>query len=47
LPLVASGVLRPVIDSRYPLENIADAHRAMGENRNTGKILIDIANFGV
>ena len=47
LPLVASGILRPVIDSRYPLENIADAHRAMGENRNTGKILIDIANFGV
>lgn len=45
LPLVASGILRPVIDSRYPFDDIADAHRAMGENRNSGKILIDIASF--
>lgn len=45
LPLVASGVLRPVIDSRYPLDKIVDAHIAMGENRNSGKILIDVADF--
>ena len=43
LPLVAAGVLRPVIDSRYALDDIAEAHRAMGDNRNSGKILIDIA----
>lgn len=43
LPLVAAGVLRPVIDSRYSLDDIAEAHRAMGDNRNSGKILIDIA----
>ncbi len=43
LPLVATGVLRPVIDSRYSLDDIAEAHRAMGDNRNSGKILIDIA----
>lgn len=43
LPLFAVGALRPVIDSRYRLEEIAAAHRAMGENRNSGKILIDVA----
>lgn len=43
LPLFESGALRPVIDSRYPLDRIADAHIAMGANANTGKILIDIA----
>ena len=43
LPLFESGALRPVIDSRYPFDRIADAHIAMGANANTGKILIDIA----
>lgn len=42
LPLFDEGTLRPVIDSRYTLDEIAEAHRAMGDNRNTGKILIDI-----
>ncbi len=32
-----------MIDSRYPLEQIADAHRAMERNANVGKILIDIS----
>jgi NADPH:quinone reductase-like Zn-dependent oxidoreductase len=31
-----------VIDSRYPLSAIADAHRAMEANTNVGKILIDV-----
>ena len=43
LPLFDTGDLRPVIDSRYPLEQIADAHRAMERNANVGKILIDVA----
>jgi NADPH:quinone reductase-like Zn-dependent oxidoreductase len=42
LPLVERGSLRPVIDSRYPLEAIADAHRHMEANANVGKILIDV-----
>ena len=42
LPLFDTGDLRPVIDSRYPLEQIADAHRAMERNANVGKILIDV-----
>ena len=43
LPLFETGHLRPVIDSRFPFERIADAHVHMGANANTGKILIDIA----
>lgn len=42
IPLIAAGRLRPVIDSRYPLGRVADAHRAMESNANTGKILLDV-----
>ncbi|MCB0968217.1 MAG: NAD(P)H-quinone oxidoreductase [Ilumatobacter sp.] len=42
IPLVESGALRPVIDSRFPLDRIADAHRHMEANANVGKILIDV-----
>ena len=42
-PLFDRGVLAPVIDSRYPLADIADAHRRMESNANIGKILIDVA----
>ena len=42
LPLIERGSLRPVIDSRYPLDSIADAHRHMEANANVGKILIDV-----
>ena len=43
LPLFDGGYLAPVIDSRYPLEAIAEAHRYMESNANVGKILIDVA----
>ena len=42
LPLFDQGLLRPVIDSRYPLDAIADAHRYMETNANIGKILVDV-----
>ena len=42
LPLFEDGRLRPVIDSRYPLAQIADAHVRMAENVNVGKIVIDV-----
>lgn len=42
LPLFDTGALRPVIDSRYPLAAVADAHRAMEANMNIGKILLDV-----
>jgi putative PIG3 family NAD(P)H quinone oxidoreductase len=46
LPLFAAGVLRPVIDSRYALDRIAEAHRAMETNANVGKILVDVLTPG-
>jgi putative PIG3 family NAD(P)H quinone oxidoreductase len=42
LPLFDTGALTTVIDSRYPFEQIQDAHRYMASNANTGKILIDV-----
>ena len=42
IPLFDSGALRPIVDSRYPLADIADAHRRMESNANIGKILVDI-----
>lgn len=43
LPLFESGQLRPVVDSRYPLAEIAAAHARMEQNANAGKIVIDVS----
>lgn len=40
MPLLASGRLRPVVDRVLPLEQVADAHRAMAANENVGKIVL-------
>ncbi|XP_040283372.1 quinone oxidoreductase PIG3 [Bufo bufo] len=45
LPYFAPGCpihLRPIVDSVYPLQKIADAHQRMEENKNTGKIVLQI-----
>lgn len=42
LPLFDDGRLRPVIDSRYDLADIADAHRRMEANVNAGKIVVSM-----
>ena len=42
LPHVAAGTMKPVIDSRYSIDDIADAHIRMGENANAGKLVIDV-----
>jgi putative PIG3 family NAD(P)H quinone oxidoreductase len=42
IPLFERGLLRPVVDSRYAFDDIADAHRHMESNANVGKILIDL-----
>ncbi len=41
-PAVRRGQLTPVIDSRFPLEQIAAAHQRMASNANVGKILIEL-----
>ena len=42
LPLFDTGQLNPIIDSRYPFDQIGDAHRHMSANANAGKIMVDI-----
>ena len=42
LPLFTTGAVKPVIDSRYALGAIAEAHAYMETNANVGKILIDV-----
>ena len=43
LPWFASGALRPVVDSRFPLDQAADAHRRMESNANVGKIVLEVS----
>jgi NADPH:quinone reductase len=40
-PLFATGHLRPIVDSAFPLERAADAHRLMESGRHTGKIVLE------
>jgi NADPH:quinone reductase len=42
LPLLANGKVKPVIDQVYPVEQIGEAHRVMGENRNFGKLVVRV-----
>lgn len=40
LPLFDAGALKPIVDSRYRLEDAPDAHRRMESNATVGKILL-------
>jgi NADPH2:quinone reductase len=39
-PLFANGQIRPIVDSAFPLERAADAHRLMESGRHMGKIVL-------
>ena len=41
-PSLASGVVAPVIDSAFPLGEIARAHERLESNATFGKVVIDI-----
>lgn len=41
--MVEAGTLRPVIDSRYPLSDVADALRRVGTRQVRGKIVISVS----
>ncbi len=40
IDLVARGLLKPVVDRVLPLDQVADAHRAMGAREQFGKIVL-------
>jgi NADPH:quinone reductase-like Zn-dependent oxidoreductase len=40
VPLFDTGALKPVIDSRYALDDAADAHRHLESNATVGKVLL-------
>ncbi len=44
VPLFAAGAVHPVIDSRFALDRIAEAHERMEANANVGKIVIDVSD---
>jgi len=41
-PLLASGVLRPTIDSKFPLAEIARAHARLESNETVGKVVVEM-----
>jgi NADPH:quinone reductase-like Zn-dependent oxidoreductase len=41
--LPARSAIRPVIDSTFPLEQAADAHRRLESSAHVGKIVLTIA----
>ncbi len=40
VPLLASGAVRPVVDSVFPMARIADAHHRMESNESFGKVVV-------
>jgi len=41
-PMIADGAVRPVIGARFPIEQAADAHRALASGDAFGKVLLTV-----
>jgi NADPH:quinone reductase-like Zn-dependent oxidoreductase len=41
VPLLARGILRPVIDRVFPLDKLAEAHAYLESNASFGKVVIE------
>lgn len=42
VPLLARGIVRPVIDSIFPIEHVAEAHRRVESNETFGKVVLTV-----
>lgn len=42
LPLLANGKVKPIIEQVYSMNDVAEAHKEMGENKNFGKLIIQM-----
>ncbi len=42
VPLFMHSQIKPIVEQTYPLHEIAEAHRAMDENRNFGKLILTL-----
>jgi NADPH:quinone reductase-like Zn-dependent oxidoreductase len=40
MPLLREGRIKPLMDSKFPLEQAADAHRRMETSAHIGKIVL-------
>jgi putative PIG3 family NAD(P)H quinone oxidoreductase len=43
-PLLEGGKLHPVIDTVFPIEEVQAAHAYVRENRNTGKVILEVTD---
>jgi putative PIG3 family NAD(P)H quinone oxidoreductase len=41
-PLLEDGTIQPVIDAVYPITQVNEAHQRMAENRNIGKLVLQV-----
>lgn len=44
--LIGSGTFRPVVDRRYPLDDIVEAYRYVESGRKVGNVVIDVVAAG-
>ena len=41
-PMIAAGTVRPVIGTRFPIEQAAEAHRVLASGETFGKVLLTV-----
>jgi NADPH:quinone reductase-like Zn-dependent oxidoreductase len=45
-PMLEGGKIQPVIDTVFPIEEAQAAHAYVRENRNTGKVILEVKGEG-